>query len=82
MKPDRPHPGGWMRSLPSEHRARPAGEWNHYRITGRNGTMKLAVNGKEVSGGYDITPRKGYIRLESEGGRVLYRNLRIKELPE
>ena len=81
MTPDRPHPGGWMRSLPSERRARPAGEWNHYRITAQNGTLKLAVNGKEVSGGYDITPRKGYIHLESEGGRVLYRNLRVKELP-
>jgi hypothetical protein len=81
MTPDRPHPGGWMRSLPIERRARPAGEWNHYRISGRNGTLKLAVNGKEVSGGYDITPRKGYIHLESEGGRVLYRNLRVKELP-
>jgi Domain of Unknown Function (DUF1080) len=81
MTPDRPHPGGWMRSLPSEHRARPAGEWNHYRITAVNGTIKLAVNGKEVSGGYDISPRKGYIHLESEGGVVLYRNLRVKELP-
>jgi len=81
MTPDRPHPGGWTRSLPSEHRARPAGEWNHYRITAQNGTIKLAVNGKEVSGGYDISPRKGYLHLESEGGRVLYRNLRVKELP-
>ena len=81
MTPDRPHPGGWSRSLPLERRARPAGEWNHYRITARNGTLKLAVNGKEVSGGYDITPRKGYIHLESEGGVVLYRNLRVKELP-
>jgi hypothetical protein len=81
MTPDRPHPGGWSRSLPVERRARPAGEWNHYRITARNGTLKLAVNGKEVSGGYDITPRKGYIHLESEGGVVLYRNLRVKELP-
>jgi len=81
MTPDRPHPGGWMRSLPIERRARPAGEWNHYRITAQNGTIKLAVNGKGVSGGYDITPRKGYIHLESEGGRVLYRNLRVKELP-
>jgi hypothetical protein len=81
MTPDRPHPGGWMRSLPSERRARPAGQWNHYRITASNGTIKLAVNGKDVSGGHDITPRKGYIHLESEGGRVLYRNLRVKELP-
>jgi 3-keto-disaccharide hydrolase len=81
MTPDRPHPGGWMRSLPSERRARPAGEWNHYRITAANGTIKLAVNGKEVSGGYDIAPRKGFIHLESEGGKVLYRNLRVKVLP-
>jgi hypothetical protein len=81
MTPDRPHPGGWMRSLPSERRARPAGEWNHYRITALNGTVKLAVNGKDVSGGYDISPRKGYIHLESEGGRILFRNLRLKELP-
>jgi hypothetical protein len=81
MTPDRPHPGGWPRSLPSERRAKPAGEWNHYRITANNGTLKLAVNGKEVSGGYDISPRKGYIHLESEGGVVDYRNLRIRELP-
>jgi hypothetical protein len=81
MTPDRPHPRGSMRSLPSERRARPAGEWNHYRITANNGTIKLAVNGGEVSGGYDISPRKGYIHLESEGGEVLYRNLRLKTLP-
>jgi hypothetical protein len=81
MTPDRPHPAGWPRSLPIERRARPAGEWNHYRITANNGTVKLAVNGKEVSGGYDISPRKGYIHLESEGGIVWWRNLRIRELP-
>ena len=81
MTPDRPHPGGWPRSLPSERRARPAGEWNHYRITAKDGTVKLAVNGKEVSGGYDASPRKGYIHLESEGGEVLWRNLRLRELP-
>jgi hypothetical protein len=81
MTPDSPHPGGWMRSLPSERRARPAGEWNQYRITAKDGTIKLAVNGKEVSGGYDISPRKGYIHLESEGGVVRWRNLRIRELP-
>jgi hypothetical protein len=80
MTPDRPHPRGASRSLPSERRARPAGEWNHYRITAQNGTIKLAVNGKEVSGGYDISPRKGYIHLESEGGEVQWRNIRLKEL--
>jgi hypothetical protein len=81
LTPDRPHPRGWMRSLPSERRARPAGEWNQYRITCANGTIKLAVNGKEVSGGYDVSPRKGYIALEAEGSPTLFRNIRIRELP-
>lgn len=81
LTPDRPHPNGSMRSLPSERRAKGPGEWNHYRITANNGTLKLAVNGKEVSGGYDISPRKGYIALESEGAPTLFRNIRIRELP-
>ncbi len=81
MTPDRPHPNGWPRSLPRERRAKPAGQWNTYRITARDGKITLAVNGAEVSGGYDITPRKGYIALESEGSPALFRNLRIAELP-
>src|SRR5262245_6223519 len=80
--PDRPHPGGWMRCLPSEHRAKPAGEWNHYRIECRDGKISLAVNGKVVSGGSQTSPRKGYICLESEGGQIYFRNLRIQELPD
>ncbi len=81
LTPDRPHPTGAMRSLPSERRAKGPGEWNHYRITANAGVIKLAVNGKEVSGGYDISPRKGYIALESEGAPTLFRNIRIRELP-
>ncbi len=81
MTPNRPHPGGWDRSLPSEKRAKPAGQWNHYRITADRGRITLEVNGKAVSGGYDITPRKGYIALESEGAPAMFRNLRIRELP-
>lgn len=81
MKPDRPHPRGWSRCLPSERRALPAGRWNHYRITCNDGSIKLGVNGKEVSGGTGCSPRKGYICLESEGGVVHFRNLRIRELP-
>jgi hypothetical protein len=81
MKPDRPHPNGSMRCLPSERRCKPAGQWNHYRVTCMNGTIKLAVNGKVVSGGSQCTPRKGYICLESEGSEVHFRNIRILELP-
>jgi hypothetical protein len=81
MVPDRPHPEGWMRSLPTEARSRPAGEWNHYRLESRDGTVTLAVNGKIVSGGSRSIPRKGYIALESEGSEVHFRKLRIRELP-
>jgi hypothetical protein len=81
MKPDRPHPSGSQRCLPSERRCKPSPEWNHYRITCRDGVLKLAVNGKEVSGGSECKPRKGYICLESEGSECHFRNLRIQELP-
>lgn len=81
MKPDRPHPAGWMRCLPSEHRCNPAGEWNQYRVTCNDGDVELAVNGAVVSGGSECRFRKGYICLESEGSQVHFRNIRIKELP-
>jgi len=42
MKPDRPHPGGWERCLPSEKRCKPAGEWNDYRVECNDGVIKLA----------------------------------------
>jgi len=81
MKPDRPHPSGWERCLPSEKRAKPSPEWYHYRISCNDGTLKLAVNGKEVSGASMCRPRKGYICLESEGSECHFRNLKIQELP-
>ncbi len=79
MKPFAPSRG--MRSFPTEQRSKPSPEWNHYRITCQDGTIRLAVNGKEVSGGSECAWRKGYIGLESEGSPVDWRNLRIKELP-
>lgn len=79
MKPFGRHNGD--RSFPSEERSKPSPEWNHYRIECNNGTLRLQVNGKEVSGGEDCNYRKGYLALESEGAPVEYRNIRIKELP-
>lgn len=69
------------RAFPSEERSKSSPEWNHYRIVCTNGTIRLSVNGKEVSGGDECNYRKGYLALESEGGPVEFRNLRIKELP-
>jgi hypothetical protein len=79
--PDRPHPDGWERCLPSENRAKGANEWNHYRVEANDGVIKLEVNGKVVSGVSKCNPRKGYLALESEGSECRFRNLKIKELP-
>ncbi len=81
LTPDRPHPAGWARCLPSENRTKGAGQWNHYRVTAIDGTIKLEVNGKEVSAVHDVNPREGYLCLESEGSTVHFRNLLIRELP-
>ena len=81
LVPDRPHPGGSRRCLPSEWRCRPAGEWNHYRVECRDGVLKLAVNGEIVSGATECRPRMGFICLESEGSECHFRNIRIQELP-
>jgi hypothetical protein len=70
-----------MRSFPSEEHSNSSPEWNHYRIVGTNGVLHLSVNGKEVSGGQDCNYRKGYLGLESEGGPIDFRDIRIIELP-
>jgi hypothetical protein len=79
--PDRPHPLGWARCLPSEDNCKGANEWNHYRVEANDGVIKLTVNGKTVSGVSKCSPRKGYLALESEGSECRFKNLRIKELP-
>lgn len=80
-KPDRPHPTGAQRCLPSEDRVKGEYTWNHYRVTANNGVLKLAVNGKEVSGVSECKPRKGYLALESEGSECRFKNIKIKEMP-
>jgi len=80
-KPDRPHPKGLERCLPSENRCKGEYEWNHYRVEAKDGSIKLAVNGKIVSGVSECKPRKGYLALESEGSECRFKNLKIKELP-
>ncbi|MCA9084593.1 MAG: DUF1080 domain-containing protein [Planctomycetaceae bacterium] len=72
---------GGSRAFPTEERSHPSPEWNHYRIECVDGSISLAVNGKVVTRGTDCQPRKGYICIESEGGVVHYRNMKIKELP-
>ncbi len=79
MTPLSPNKG--KRSFPKELHGKGSPEWNHYRISCQDGSLRLSVNGHEVSGGDHCTWRKGYLGLESEGGVVDWRNIRIKELP-
>jgi hypothetical protein len=79
--PDRAHPDGWARCLPSENHCKGEKEWNHYRVEANDGRITLTVNGREVSGVSKCNPRKGYLALESEGSECHFRNLKIKELP-
>ncbi|MBY0524559.1 MAG: DUF1080 domain-containing protein [Gemmataceae bacterium] len=79
--PERPHPNGWKRCLPSERRCKGANEWNHYRVEANDGKIALAVNGKVVSSVSKCTPRKGYLAFEAEGSECQFRNVKIKELP-
>lgn len=70
-----------QRSFPTEERSKSSPQWNHYRVVANDGTIRLSVNGKEVTVGKDCSPRKGYICLESEGSECHFRNIRIRELP-
>ncbi len=69
------------RSFPTRRLSKAAGEWNHYRILAVDGSVQLWVNGVKVNSGTQCFPASGYLALESEGSKVEYRNLRIRELP-
>ncbi|TWT49346.1 hypothetical protein Pla22_45410 [Rubripirellula amarantea] len=81
MTPFEPLSPNGSRSFPSEDRSKGFGSWNHYYVRAINGEVRLWVNGAEVSGGRDCNPSEGYLCLESEGAPILFRNIRIRELP-
>jgi hypothetical protein len=68
------------RSKSVENRCLPRGQWNSYDVVAVDGVVKLAVNGKFVNGVSRSSRRKGYLCLESEGGLIHFRNIRILEL--
>lgn len=80
--PSAPEPRERFRSFPTENRTKPHGEWNHYHITAIGGVIRLSVNGKEVSGGYNCNPAQGPLAFESEGSPIQFTNIMIKELTD
>lgn len=81
MKPFAPMAPDKRRSFPRKNLTKPHGEWNHYYVRAINGEVRLWVNGEEVSGGSDCSPRTGRLCLESEGSPIEFKGLRIRELP-
>ncbi|HQK75592.1 MAG TPA: DUF1080 domain-containing protein [Candidatus Hydrogenedentes bacterium] len=58
------------------------GEWNTYEITCKGDTLELRVNGQlqDKATGMQV-PAKGYIGLQSEGGPIMFRNIKLTLLP-
>jgi len=69
------------RSKGLEYRVKGHGIWNTYDVVCVDGIIKLAINGKFVNGISQSSQKKGYLCLESEGGKIYFRNLKIIKLP-
>ena len=69
------------RSMSFEFRCKGKGEWNTYDVVAVDGVVKLSINGKFVNGLANVSQRKGYLCLESEGAPIHFRNIWIMELP-
>jgi hypothetical protein len=59
---------------------KPAGEWNSYDITSKDGTLELYVNGILQNKGTGMTLTEGNIALQSEGGPMQFRNIYLQPL--
>jgi hypothetical protein len=61
---------------------KPPGKWNKYEITLSDGDITLLVNGEKVNEatGLDVVP--GRIGLQSEGGQIHFRNVRMYSFDE
>ena len=59
---------------------KPAGEWNTYEITSKDGTLELYVNGVLQNKGTGMSLTEGNIALQSEGGPMQFRNIYLQPL--
>ncbi|RLD72251.1 MAG: DUF1080 domain-containing protein [Bacteroidetes bacterium] len=58
----------------------PAGEWNSYDITSKDGILELYVNSILQNKGTGMTLTEGNIALQSEGGPMQFRNIYLQPL--
>lgn len=70
----------FFRKAETEQRVKPAGEWNTMEITARGKVLTLWINGAVTCEFDSCGAEKGHIGVESEGYRIEFRNLKIKEV--
>jgi len=58
----------------------PAGEWNSYDITSKDGNIEVIVNGVLQNTGTGMSLTEGNIALQSEGGPLQFRNIYLQPL--
>jgi len=59
---------------------KPAGEWNSYDITSKDGMLEVIVNGVLQNSGSAMTLREGNILIQSEGSAMQFRNIYLEKL--
>ena len=69
-----------LKLTPTERRMKPAGEWNVIEATAQGKTLTVWFNGTVTCTYDNCEVPKGFIALESEGYRIEFRNLKLKEL--
>jgi hypothetical protein len=60
----------------------PAGEWNRADIRCMDGSISIYINGVLQNEGSGSTHRSGHIALQSEGGEIRFRNIRLTATTE
>jgi len=59
---------------------KPPGQWNKFEITADGDTITLVVNGKELNKATGCTVVPGKIGLQSEGGEIHFRTVKLQPL--
>lgn len=86
--PDKHSTGSLYRYIaPSVKAVKPAPEWNKIDIECKGARIKVTLNGEKIIDVDQTTveelknkPLKGYVCVQNHGGKVDFRNLRVKEL--
>lgn len=86
--PDKHSTGSLYRYIaPSVKAVKPAPEWNKIEIECKGPRIKVTLNGEKIIDVDQTTveelknkPLKGYVCVQNHGGKVDFRNLRVKEL--